>query len=235
MANETYNTQVTTGETRLSYEHLLKSSVGNFGGDPKFSGVFLIPKSDTQTVAQVNAAIQEAIRKGREKLWGGNVPDNLHMPLKDGDGVKQNGKPYGPEAKGHWVLSATTGTDRKPKIIDLQQNEIIDPTQVYSGMYVRVMLNFAPYKQGGVSAYINTWVLKTRDGEPLAGAAADPADAFGLGGAPAQAAPQYQQQPQPQYQQPAYGQTAQPAAPYPNYGQQPAQGQKFDPITGQYK
>lgn len=250
------NTRIVTGEVRFSYVYLLKLRENQFGGEPKYSVTLLIPKSDVATKQKIDAAIQAAIEKGKNGPWNGVVPPNLSTPVHDGDGVKQDGTPYGPECKEHWVLTATSGVDYPPKIVDASLNPIMDATQVYSGMYGRIALNFSPYMfagKKGVGCYISTNVQKTRDGEPLGAAAPAAEDDFG--GMPAQSQPQqgYGQPTQSAYQQPAtqpsYGQPAQPAyqqpatqhQPNPWEGQQqgfnqPAQQtqpQQYDPITGQ--
>ncbi|MFT8709478.1 MAG: DUF2815 family protein [Sporolactobacillus sp.] len=234
-----YATRVVTGEVRFSYAHLLKPQASNFGGEPKFSAVLLIPKNDTNTKAALDAAVNAAVQKGKAEKWNNVIPPRLRTPIKDGDGVKESdGMPYGDECKGHWVLSVSSGEDYPPKIVGPDLQPIMNATEVYSGMFGRIAVNFAPYSNSGnkgVGAYISTNVMKTGDGEPLGASAPDAGSDFGAPGAPlnngasvlngipdaGQAA-----------QQPAYGQTAQPASPYPNYGQQP-QGQRLNPLTGQ--
>lgn len=233
-------TRVVTGEVRLSYVNLLKPRENQYGGEPKFSVTILVPKSDVQTKQRIDAAIEAAKQLGKSKVWNGVIPPVVAIPVYDGDGVKpSDGMPFGEECKGHWVFSASSKVDQPPKVVDLNHNPVIDPTEVYSGMYGRIAVNFAPYAQQGkkgVGAYISTNVQKTRDGVPLGSSAPAAADDFG--GAPAQqtyqqppaygqqqyqAPPQYQQAPpQQQYQQP----------PQQGFGQAPQQPQ-IDPITGQ--
>lgn len=237
------NTRIVTGEVRFNFVSLLKPREDQYGGAPKFSATILVPKSDLDTKAKMDAAIEAAKQKGQAEKWNGVIPPVVSIPVHDGDGVKpSDGMPFGEECKGHWVFTATTGVDYPPKVVDAQLNPIMDATEVYSGMYGKIALNFNPYAfQGkkGIGVYISTNVQKTRDGEPL-GASAPAADSdFG----PAQPAPQgYGQQAPQQYQQappvqqPNYGQPAPQGQP--QYQQAPPvqQGQpqqQFDPITGQ--
>lgn len=252
-------TRIVTGEVRLSYVNLLKPRESQFGGEPKYSVTLLIPKSDFATKQRIDAAIEAAKEVGRANKWGGVVPPVVSIPVHDGDGVKADGTPFGDECRGHWVITASSGIDQPVKIVDINLNPILDPTEVYSGMFARVAINFAPYFSNGkkgVGCYLSTNVQKTRDGEPLGAAAPAASDDFGGGALGVQVEPsqlpfgqqpQYGQQPpmqpgygqQPQYQQPApqYGQQQpmygqQPPA-QPGYGQQPnQQPQQFDPITG---
>jgi len=175
------STRVVIGEVRFSYAHLLKPHKDKFGNGPKYSVVVLIPKSNTASLASVQSAIAAA----QVAKWGGKIPLALQqslLPLKDGDThVDQHEKPLGEECRGMWVLRASTEADRPPKIVDTNYQPILDPTAIYSGMWGYIALNFAGYDSGGnrgVSAYISTNVMKTRDGEPLGNAAPAPADDF---------------------------------------------------------
>ncbi|MNW60082.1 hypothetical protein D3C74_380410 [compost metagenome] len=166
--------------------------------------------------------------------------------------MRQSGEPFGPECKGHWVLTASS--KQQQAIVDVNLNPIINQTEVYSGMYARVNINFFPFSSNGnrgVGAGLGP-VQKLADGGPLGGrVSAEQAfggNGGGVGYAPApspqgweQVPPQqFGQQPPmapPAYQQPpqpGYGQAPQPygqpgyAAPQPS-AQPP---QQIDPITG---
>lgn len=244
MTNQTMPTRVVTGEARFSFVNLLRPRAMQPGQEEKYSVVVLLPKSDFATKQAIDNAIEAAKQLGKAK-WNGVIPPMVNVPIHDGDGVKpSDGMPYGDECKGHWVLSASTKADQPPKVVDLQANPIMDATQVYSGMYGRIAVNFGPYSfsgKKGVGCYISTNVQKTRDGEPLGASAPDASSDFGGG----QAAPNPgfdQQTPPPTYaqqqQQHAYQQPQQgyPQNPQQGYGQQPApqqQPQQYDPITGQ--
>ena len=223
------STEVITGEVRFSYVNLLKPN-----SEGKYSATILLPKSDVTTKVAIDKAIEAAKQNGKEK-WGGGIPPIVQIPIHDGDGARSSdGQPFGPECKGHWVFTASTGAEYPPVIVDSNFQRIIDPTQVYSGMYGRIALNFAPYLytgKKGVGVYINTNVMKTRDGEPLGYKPPEASAVFG--GAMPQ--PQYQvpmqqqQYQQPQYQAPMQQQQYQ----QPQY-QAPMQQQQYavDPITG---
>lgn len=227
MANQN-STRMVTGEIRFSFVNLLKPSEGQFGGEPKYSATVLLPKSDVQTKQKLDAAIEAAKEKGKKDKWNGVVPPNVSVPIHDGDGVKpSDGMPFGEECKGHWVFTATTKPDYPPKIVDANLNPIMDATEVYSGMYGKIAVNFNPYAfagKKGVGVYISTNIQKTRDGEPLGGSAPAADEDF----APAAPQPQQQaqQQAQPQQQQNPWAN---------NPMQQPQQPQQpqIDPVTGQ--
>ncbi|MED5019309.1 DUF2815 family protein [Paenibacillus chibensis] len=256
MTNQIESTAVTTGQVRLSFVHLFQPHANQPGQEPKYSTTILIPKSDGATMQRINAAIEAAAQKGVAGIWNGARPPQLKTPIWDGDGVRQNGEPFGPECKGHWVLTASS--KQQQAIVDVNLNPIINQTEVYSGMYARVNINFFAFSNSGnrgVGAGLGP-VQKLSDGEPL-GSRVSAEQAFGGNGggvgftpAPApsgweQTAPpqQYGQQPPaaPQgYPQQGYGQ--QPPAGYgqapqqqygqQGYGQQPQQGYGQQPQQG---
>lgn len=246
------STNVTTGEVRLIFVNLFTPRANQPGQEAKYSTTILIPKSDTATMARIQTAIQAAIQKGVTGVWGGARPAQPRTPIHDGDGVRPNGEAFGPECKGHWVLTASS--KQQQSVVDLNLNPIINQSEVYSGMYGRVNINFFAYSNSGnkgIGAGLGP-VQKTRDGEALGGRVSVE-QAFGdaLAGVgyqqPSHQPPTGWEQaaPQPQYgQQPAapqYGQQPPVQQGYgygqPAYQQQPVQPmqqapQQIDPITG---
>lgn len=181
--------KVLTGEVRLSYCQLTAPKVPKQGGDPKYSVTLLIPKSDTATKADIDAAIAAAANDALAKTWGGARPPVLKVPIYDGDGVRQSGNPFGPECHGHWVMVASSKL--KPQVVGIDNiNCELSPADIYSGMYGRVTIRFYGYLNSGnkgIGCGLGN-VLKTRNGEPLAGQTSAASDFAGL--APAQAATQ---------------------------------------------
>lgn len=174
--------KVLTGEVRLSYCNLIQARMPISGqGDPKYSVTILIPKTDVATKADIDASIEAAARDATGKLWGGVRP-RFDSIVWDGDGTRKNGLPFGPECKGHWVLTAST--KQKPQVVGIDNiNVELAPQDIYSGMYGRVTLRFFGYSQSGnrgVGCGLGN-VLKTREGEPLSGGASAAADFAGIG------------------------------------------------------
>lgn len=167
------STSVTTGKVRLSYVNLFKPRV-DMSGKNRYSVTLLIPKTDTDTLSRINAAIQAAAAKGVEGAWGGVKPPTLATPLHDGDGVRASGEPFGEECKGHWVMTASSDENHPPELVDQMLNPIIDQTVLYSGCYARVNVNFFPYGGGttgfkkGIGAGLGP-VQKYADGDVLGG------------------------------------------------------------------
>lgn len=160
---------VTTGVVRLSYVNLFVPKAPKGSTEARYSCTILIPKSDTTTKQRIDAAIQAALAEGIGKVWGGTQPPKLNMPINDGDGVRpSDGMPYGPECKGHWVLNASSKLP--PQVVDQNVQPIINPTDVYSGMYGIVSMSFFAYNNNskGISCGLGN-VQKYADGEPLGG------------------------------------------------------------------
>ena len=233
--------KVLTGECRLSYCNLTTPRAAQQGGEPKYSVTLLIPKTDVATKADIDAAIQAAANEALSKVWNGARPPQLRVPIYDGDGVRPSGVPFGDECKGHWVMTAST--KNKPQVVGIDNiNCELAPSDIYSGMYARVTIRFFGYSNSGnkgIGCGLGN-VMKTRDGEALAGSASASVDFAGVGAAPA-AAPAYGVNPAAPTG-PAYGVT--PAAPAAPAYQPPAPGPAaatppwntasgVNPITGQ--
>lgn len=233
--------KVLTGEVRLSYCNLTTPRAAQQGGEPKYSVTLLIPKTDVATKADIDAAIQAAANEALSKVWNGARPPQLRVPIYDGDGVRPSGVPFGDECKGHWVMTAST--KNKPQVVGIDNiNCELAPSDIYSGMYARVTIRFFGYSNSGnkgIGCGLGN-VMKTRDGEALAGSASASVDFAGVGAAPA-AAPAYGVNPTAPAA-PAYG--VNPAAPAAPAYQPPAPGPAaatppwntasgVNPITGQ--
>jgi len=163
---------VTTGEVRMSFVHLTKPYAYEQGQDEVYSVTCLLPKSDVATKQRIDAAIEAAKQKGKDDKWGGVIPPICTDPIHDGDGVKADGTPFGPECKGCWVFTAKCKPENyKPEVVDAYNNPIINGSEIYSGMYGRVNFTAFPYiytGKKGVGFSLGP-VQKTRDGEVLGG------------------------------------------------------------------
>lgn len=203
--------QMTTNKVRLSYVHLDKPYVRNQGEAGKYQVTILMPKADTEAKARLDAARQAATQKGITDKWNGVMPPVVADPVYDGDGVRPNGEPFGPECKGHWVFTASSSNP--VPVVDANQNPIINGTEVYSGCYARVCVSFFPYNSNGkrgIGCGLEA-VQKLEDGEPLGGGVSV-ADAFGQA-VPATNMPQQYQAAAPAPVPQAYPQQGYPAAP----------------------
>lgn len=163
------NTKVVTGRVRFSFCNVFEPVAPVGDGDPKYSVTLLIPKSDTATMAKIDAAMKAARENFCKKNGASALPAKPSHTLHDGDGLRDSGEPYGPECKGHWVITVSSKATQKPGVWDAAGNEIMDQSAVYSGCYGRASINFYGYSRGGkkgISAGL-LGVQKLADGEPF--------------------------------------------------------------------
>lgn len=170
MSNKNTNPmKVITGpDTRWSYANVWEPKSIN-GGAAKYSVSLIIPKSDTATVTRIKSAIEAAYQEGEAKLKGNgkSVPQLsiLKTPLRDGDVER----PDVPEYAGCYFVNANSGT--APGIVDADRQEIIERSEVYSGVYGRASISFYAFNSNGnkgIACGLNN-LQKIRDGEPLGG------------------------------------------------------------------
>lgn len=157
-------TQVVTGIVRLSFAHIWEPASVQDGDPKKYSGCLLITKTDTVTIAKINAAVDAAKKSGIASKWGGKVPPNLKLPLRDGDLEKPDDENY----KGMYFVNASA--NQQPGVLDRQKNEILDKTQIYSGCFIVASINFYPFnkRSNGIACGLNN-IMKAKDGPPLSG------------------------------------------------------------------
>ncbi|MBY4797330.1 DUF2815 family protein [Collinsella sp. AGMB00827] len=169
MSKFTNPMKVITGkDTRWSYANVWQPKSIN-GGTPKYSVSLIISKSDTVTLGKIKAAIEAAYKEGEAKLKGNgrSVPAlaAIKTPLRDGDAERPDDEAY---ANSYFVNANST---TKPGIVDADRNEIIDSSEVYSGVYGRASINFYAFNSNGnrgIACGLNN-LQKIRDGEPLGG------------------------------------------------------------------
>ena len=162
---KTNPTKVVTGVVRLSYANVWEPKSIN-GGTEKFSVSMIIPKSDTKTINAINAAVDAAIEEGRGK-FGGKIPNRavLKLPLRDGDVDRPDDEAY----KNSYFVNANCNS--APEIVDKALNPIMSRSEVYSGVYARVSVNFYAFNSNGnrgIACGLGN-IQKVRDGEPLGG------------------------------------------------------------------
>ncbi|OPZ88317.1 MAG: hypothetical protein BWY74_03194 [Firmicutes bacterium ADurb.Bin419] len=163
MSNQV-STKVVTGVVRLSYANVWEPKSIN-GGAEKYSVSLIIPKSDTKTINAINEAVNAAIEEGKGK-FGGKVPNKaaLKLPLRDGDSERED-EAY----KNCYFVNANSTA--APQIVDREVNPILDRSELYSGVYARVSINFYSFNSNGnkgVACGLGN-IQKIRDGEPLGG------------------------------------------------------------------
>ncbi len=169
---------IVLNSVRLSYVHLVEAYAQQPGQDPKFSAVILVPKADPGNKAKIDAAIQAAAQRGREK-FGQAFPAQPKISVHDGDGGRpSDGQPFGEQCRDCWVFTASS--KQRPNVVDLNLQPILNATEIYSGMYANVGVTFFAYnapQNKGVGVGLEN-VQKVADGEPLGGGRAAVEDDF---------------------------------------------------------
>lgn len=167
MARELSPTEVRTGKVRFSYPHLFEPKAAPGSTALKYSVSLIIDKTDTSTLKAIKAAINEAIKIGVEKKWGGKQPPKLKLPVGDGD----RDRPDDPAYAGKFFLNANS--DRKPGIVDNSTPPIAitDPEELYAGSHGRAFINFFAFDKAGnkgIGVGLQH-VQKLEEGERLSG------------------------------------------------------------------
>ncbi len=135
MSEEKKSTAILSPNFRASFPHLFKAKAFK-DREPMFSVQMLIPKTDLEGIKRVKQACALAAKM----KWGDTLPEGMRSPIKDGDKSKYANQ------KGMWVVEAKS--KQKPGVVNQAKEEIIDPNEVYPGVWMRATI--APF------AYDNT-------------------------------------------------------------------------------
>lgn len=158
---------------RFSFAEVLKPTHNDEKDKDEYSVMFLIPKSDKETLNAINRAV-EAFKK---EVYGNKIPGNLFNPLQDGD--EYYSSTTGEQDKnrlGCYYMSAKTCFP--PQVKKLVGKKMVDAKtedDFYSGCYGIASVNFfdwANMGKRGISAGLSS-VCKIKDGERLGGSRAD--------------------------------------------------------------
>jgi hypothetical protein len=162
--NDVQLTKVVTGKVRFSYAHVWEPVAIEGSTDEKYSVSLIIPKSDKITIAKIKEAIKNAEEAGKAK-FGGKVPSNLKLPLRDGDIDRPDDENYA----NSYFLNANSKT--APGVVDAKLNKIIIQDEFYSGCYGHASITFYAFNTNGnkgIACGLNN-LMKTSEGEPLEG------------------------------------------------------------------
>ena len=168
--SQTTKEKVVTGKVRFSYANVFSPKAAQEGATPKYSVSIIIPKSDTKTISDINAAF-EKVKAASASLFGGSVPKMLKGGLRDGDAEKDDAA----YANSYFINANSVN---KPGVVDNDLNPIIDPSEFYSGCYGRASITFYPYNSNGskgIACGLNN-IQKTEDGEQLGGGSSAASD-----------------------------------------------------------
>ena len=177
MAETNKNTQNNASQTkvvipcRISFANIWEPKSIN-GSEEKYSVSCIIPKDDMKTLAKIHKAVEAAKEAGKSKKWGGKIPPNIKLPLRDGDIDRPDDDAY----ENAFFINATSKD--APQIVDRKVQPILDPMDCGSGDYCNVSVNFYAFNANGnrgIAAGLGN-ILKIKDGERLAGRASAASD-----------------------------------------------------------
>ena len=160
------NPAAVIGPCRLSYVFLTEPYTPQGATSGKYMATLLIPKSNTAAVKAIKDLIEQAKSYGKAAKWGNTIPRNCGIPLRDGD-EKEN-DPDGIYAGNYYI---NVSSAKKIPVYSRDGLPIMDPDQLYSGMWGSVFVAFVPYSaagNNGVGAYMNG-VQKIADDERFGG------------------------------------------------------------------
>lgn len=176
------DTTARIGEVRFCYAHVFEKYDSD--GDEskaKYSVCVLIPKKDKKTIALVEELIEAAKQKGKTSKWGGKIPKNLSVSLRDGDEEDDRGE----EFEGMMFFNANS-PKTKPGVRVLDNGKVVeamDDEDFYSGCWGAITIAAFPYDSNGnkgVALALNN-CIKTRDDERLSGGTSADADFADMG------------------------------------------------------
>ena len=156
---------------RISFANIWEPKAIN-GGEEKYSVSCIIPKSDKKTLTKIHKAIEAAKEAGLSKRFGGKIPPNLRLPLRDGDIDRPDDEAYA------GAMFVNANAKDAPQIVDRKVQPILDPMECGSGDYCNVSVNFFAYNANGnkgIGAGLGNIQL-IKNGERLSGRASASSD-----------------------------------------------------------
>ena len=120
-----------------------------------------------KTLLAIQKAVEAAKEDGKTRKWGGKIPPNLKLPLRDGDIDRPDDENY----QEHFFVNASSKD--APQVVDRHVQPVTDPMMVYSGCYCNVSVNFYAFNANGnrgVAAGLGN-VQFVKDGDRLSGKA----------------------------------------------------------------
>ena len=171
MANKISSATKVVIPCRISFANIFEPKSIN-GGEAKYSVSCLIPKEDKKPLLAIHKAVEAAKEDGKTRKWGGKIPPNLKLPLRDGDIDRPDDENY----QEHFFVNASSKD--APQVVDRHVQPVTDPMMVYSGCYCNVSVNFYAFNANGnrgVAAGLGN-VQFVKDGERLSGKASAESD-----------------------------------------------------------
>lgn len=169
-------TDIVTPEVRLIYPSLFEATPKFQGSDDlRFQATFLIPEGADLS------PFQSAIDAALAAKFPGKPPKLPDHPVRSADEKAADGK-GGFEKGWHYIAAKSFDDKTAPLVVDQRRNEIIDPSMIYGGCWVRAHVRayaWAFSGKKGVSFDLKA-VQLVRGGDPIGGTSSRAsADVFG--------------------------------------------------------
>jgi hypothetical protein len=157
---------ITLPTCRLAYPVVFEKQLNTLKGKEEWAVTMLYDKKTADL-----SKLKEAIVKAAKLEFSLDV-DLKTLNLKriiDGDTKDDQGNDRRSEYKGQWIVKAATRL-KAPGVVDKSCQKILDPGEIYSGVYANVNVTVKAYTlpSRGVTLYLNH-IQKVRDGEPISG------------------------------------------------------------------
>lgn len=164
--------QIQLKNVRLSYANVWSPEppFDNPDGPKKYSSALLFPKNDKANKEALLNAINEAKEKGKGAKWGGVIPKNLDIGIRDGnDKLMPDGETVLEGYEDMKYINAKANEGYQPPIVNRRAVPITDQSEVYSGCYCNVFVDVFPYSSAGKKgvSFGLVGIQKIADGEPL--------------------------------------------------------------------
>lgn len=165
-------TQIQLKNVRLSYANIWapEPPFDNPEGPKKYSSALIFPKTDAHNKKVLKDAIAEAKEKGKGSKWGGVIPKNLDIGIRDGDDkLMPDGATVAEGYEGMHYINTKANENYQPVIVNRRAIPITDQSEVYSGCYCNVFVDVFPYSSAGKKgiSFGLVGIQKMADGEPL--------------------------------------------------------------------
>lgn len=126
----------------------------------------LIPKDTDMT--ELNRVMDLA----KTERWGEKIPQFRYAPIKDGDNkFNRDGEPYD-GYPGNWFIVAKADENRKPSVIDHENNDLTRSDAIVGGDIVNVFCSVYAYGvagNNGIGFGLNSIQLVRKAEQPLGG------------------------------------------------------------------
>lgn len=172
------NQKIVTQKFRAGFISIFKAtSMRNADGTTapaKYSIKALFPPGTDMT------SMKKAAAEAMTAKWGTQPPKNLRSPFRKNGELDNPTAGLGPDGDEWIVCTFSAQEGKKPGIVDVNREDIIDEAEIYSGAWYRAQVRaFAYEKSGnrGVSFGLEN-VQKVKDDEPIGSGRMPAAKAF---------------------------------------------------------